>query len=102
MNKNTNINYTDKMVTQLLSLYSELGNEGIPEIAVTMGKTERSIRAKLVCEKVYKAIPKGSIRQDGASKKELLREIEKYGLQVEGFEGATKIALNRLLSFVTN
>jgi hypothetical protein len=39
---------------------------------------------------------------EGPSKKELLREIEAKGFDTAGFEGATKIALSRLLGLVAN
>ena len=97
-----NANYTDEMVETMLSMYEELGNDGIDVIAEKLDKTIRSVRSKLVREGAYKVVPKGAIRQDGPSKKELLREIEAHGVEVEGFEGATKVALNRLLTIVAN
>jgi hypothetical protein len=98
-----NANYTQDMVNRMLVMYEDLGNDGIPEIAAALNKTERSIRSKLVREGVYKASPKGaSNKTEGPSKKELLREIEAKGFDTTGFEGATKIALSRLLGLVVN
>jgi hypothetical protein len=98
-----NANYTPEMLERMVAMYEELGNEGIEEIAETLGKPVRSIRSKLVREGVYVAAPKGvSNKTEGPSKKELLREIEAKGFDTAGFEGATKIALSRLLGLVGN
>jgi hypothetical protein len=98
-----NANYTPEMLDRMIAMYEDLGNDGIPEIAETLGKTVRSIRSKLVREGVYVASPKGaSNKTEGPSKKELLREIEAKGFDTAGFEGATKIALSRLLGLVAN
>lgn len=98
-----NANYTPEMLERMVAMYQELGNDGIEEIAETLGKTVRSIRSKLVREGVYVAAPKGaSNKTEGPSKKELLRDIEAKGFDTTGFEGATKIALSRLLGLVAN
>lgn len=95
-----NVNYTPEMVEELLSMYEELGNEGIEQIAETLKRPVRSVRSKLVKEGVYVSSPKTAIKTNGPSKKELLRDIESLGFEVEGFEGATKVALARLLGLV--
>ena len=96
-------NYTDEMVDTAVSMYQELGNDGLDQIAETVGKSIRSIRSKLVREGIYIATPKKvAVKQDGPSKKELLRSIESHDFDVKGFEGATKDALTRLLGVVTN
>ena len=98
-----NANYTPEMLERMVAMYEDLGNDGIEEIAESLGKTVRSIRSKLVREGVYVATPKGaSNKSEGPSKKELLREIEAKGFDTTGFEGATKIALSRLLGLVAN
>ena len=96
-------NYTDEMVETAVSMYEELGNEGLDQIAEAVGKSVRSIRSKLVREGVYIATPKKvAVKQDGPSKKEILRSIESHDFDVKGFEGATKDALTRLLGVVSN
>ena len=96
-------NYTDEMVQTATSMYAELGNEGLEQIADAVGKSLRSVRSKLVREGVYVATPKKvAVKQDGPSKKELLREIESDGFDISGFEGATKAALTRLHGIVAN
>ena len=96
-------NYTDEMVDTAVSMYAELGNDGLDQIAEAIGKNVRSVRSKLVREGVYVATPKKTTRKvDGPSKKEILRSIEADGFDVTGFEGATKDALTRLLGVVSN
>ena len=94
-------NYTAEMVDSMIEMYNDVGNDGLDEIADTLGKTVRSVRSKLVREGVYVASPKKTAaKQDGPSKKEILSEIEAQGFDVTGFEGATKAALTRLISVV--
>ena len=94
-------NYTAEMVDSMIEMYNDVGNDGLDEIADTLGKTVRSVRSKLVREGVYVASPKKTAaKQNGPSKKEILREIEAQGFDVTGFEGATKAALTRLISVV--
>jgi hypothetical protein len=96
-------NYTAAMVDQMVTMYNELGNDGIEDIAIELDKSVRSVRSKLVREGVYIASPKQSAsKQEGPSKKEILRDIESFGFDVTGFEGATKLALSRLKDVVAN
>lgn len=97
------VNYTADQVAKAIEMYQELGNEGLENIADSIGKSVRSVRSKLVREGVYVATPKKTAsKQDGPSKKEILRDIEANGFDVAGFEGATKMALTRLLGVVAN
>jgi len=96
-------NYTAEMVDSMIEMYNELGNDGLDEIAESLDKTVRSVRSKLVREGVYVASPKKTaMKQDGPSKKEILRDIEAQGFDVTGFEGATKAALTRLMGVVAH
>jgi hypothetical protein len=96
-------NYTAEMVDSMIEMYNELGNDGLDEIAESLDKTVRSVRSKLVREGVYVASPKKTAaKQDGPSKKEILRDIEAQGFDVTGFEGATKAALTRLMGVVAH
>jgi hypothetical protein len=91
------------MVDSMIEMYNELGNDGLDEIAESLDKTVRSVRSKLVREGVYVASPKKTAaKQDGPSKKEILRDIEAQGFDVSGFEGATKAALTRLMGVVAH
>ena len=95
-------NYTAEMVDSMIEMYNEVGNDGLDDIADTLGKTVRSVRSKLVREGVYVAQPKKVTRKvEGPSKKEILRDLEGTGFDVKGFEGATKEALTRLLGMVS-
>lgn len=97
------VNYTADQVAKAIEMYQELGNEGLENIADSIGKSVRSVRSKLVREGVYISTPKKTAsKQDGPSKKEILRDIEAKGFDVAGFEGATKMALTRLLGVVAN
>jgi hypothetical protein len=93
-------NYTPEMVQQLIQRYAEVGTAGIDQLAQEFGKPVRSIRSKLVREGVYQPADKSASDREGPSKKQLLREIEAHGFQVDGFESATKPALHRLLGIL--
>lgn len=96
-------NYTPEILEKIKTMYEELGNDGLEDIALAFDKTPRSIRSKLVREGIYVAAAKGSAsKADGPSKKEILRDIEALGFETEGFEGATKVALSRLLGLIAN
>ena len=61
-------NYTAEMVDSIIEMYNELGNDGLDEIADSIGKSVRSVRSKLVREGVYVASPKkAAAKQDGPS-----------------------------------
>ena len=66
------VNYTEEDVTKLTSMYQELGNEGMDQIAETLGKSVRSVRAKLVREGIYIAPEKKA-----SAKKD--KDVEKKG-----------------------
>ena len=66
-------NYTEDMVQTAISMYQDLGNEGLETIAEAVGKNVRSVRSKLVREGIYVASEKPATRKiDGPTKKELL------------------------------
>jgi len=96
------VNYSDADVTKLRDMYAQLGNSGLDEIATSLGKTVRSVRAKLVRDGLYVAPEKSAkvAKEDGPSKKELLMELEAKGFDPAGFEGATKDAIKRVISLV--
>jgi hypothetical protein len=101
MTEGKTANYTEAQVAQLIELYSELGNEGLEDIATALNKSVRSVRSKLVREGVYVAALKAPkvARDAGPSKKELLNELEAVvGFDVTGFAGATKPALQALIA----
>ena len=94
-------NYTAAQVVQITTAYQ--AGMDIDEIAQDIGKSVRSVRSKLVREGVYVAKPKTASKKVlGPTKKELLKDLEKSGLDVAGLEGATKEAISRLLVHFTN
>ena len=91
-------NYSSEKVEQLITLYNSLGNDGLPKIAQTLGKSTKSVRAKLVHLGVYKSDEKLR-KSQGPSKKEIITQVcEKIpDLDPNGLTGVTKIALQKLL-----
>lgn len=102
MAKEVKMNYTEAMVEQILTMYGELGNDGMDAIAAAVGRPVRSVRAKLVREGAYVAPVKGPKveKEEGPTKKELLIELATLvDFDVEGLTGATKGALADLVAF---
>lgn len=96
-------NYTPKMVEEMIAMYEELGNEGLEQIAETVGRGVRSVRSKLVREGVYVASekPVAAKRDEGPTKKELLNHLESIApFGVDGLMGATKAAISEIIAFV--
>ena len=93
------VNYTAEMTAAIVDQYQ--AGVSVDEIATDMGKSVRSVRSKLVREGVYVAKAKPAAKRDnGPTKKELLIELEATGFDVNGFEGATKDAIMRLIAHV--
>mgnify|MGYP003129597161 FL=1 len=93
------VNYTPEMTAAIVDQYQN--GVSVDEIATDMGKSVRSVRSKLVREGVYVAKAKPAAKRDnGPTKKELLIELEATGFDVNGFEGATKDAIMRLIAHV--
>lgn len=97
------VNYSEADIATLSNMYGELGNDGLDRIAETLGKSVRSVRAKLVREGLYVTPEKGvAAKKEGPTKKELLIELEKVApFPVDGFLGATKEAINHLIATFT-
>jgi len=101
MTATTKVNYTEAQVEKLHDLYAQLGSDGLENIAEQLGKTVRSVRAKLVRDGLYCAPEKtATAKSTGASKKEILRNFETAGFDPTGLEGATKEALIRILNHI--
>ena len=93
-----NVNYTPELTAQIVDQYQQ--GVDVAEIAEAINKSVRSVRSKLVREGVYVAKPKTTTRKAGEpTKKELLNQLEEVApFPVDGFMGATKEAINELLS----
>lgn len=92
-------NYSADVLARVLSDYE--AGVSVETIAESIGKSVRSVRSKLVREGVYVAQPKAakSKREEGPSKKELLRQLEAIApFPVDGFMNATKEAISALIS----
>jgi hypothetical protein len=99
MAKEAKANYTEEMTAAIVERYQ--AGETVEAIAESIGKAVRSVRSKLVREGVYVAQekPKASKREEGPTKKELLRDLESLAphLPIEGFVNATKEAITALI-----
>jgi hypothetical protein len=96
------VNYTEEAVAKMLAMYEELGNDGVEAIADALGKPKRSVISKLVREGVYQTPekPAPKAKDEGPTKKEILRDLSAEGFDVSGLEPATKDAIARVLTLV--
>lgn len=91
-------NYTAEQTAKAVADYQ--AGVDIVDIARALGKTVKSVRAKLVREEVYKAVekPTKSPKAEGPTKKEMLISLSKVApFAVDGFEACTKGAIEALL-----
>jgi len=93
-----NVNYTPEMTAKIVDDYQ--AGITVEQIADAIDKSVRSVRSKLVREGVYVAQPKAKARKaDEPTKKEFLNPLETIApFGVTGFMGATKEAINELIS----
>lgn len=96
------VNYTADQIETITSMYAELGNDGLEQIAETVNKSVRSVRSKLVREGVYTASPKKTAakKDAGPTKKELLNQLEEIlGFDVTPLQGSTKAGIESLIEY---
>ena len=97
------VNYTDAQVARMREMDAGGNGAALEAIATELNKPVRSIRAKLVHEKVYVAVgtqPKTKA-EEGPTKKEMLARLASLGaFSVDGLENATKDAIAALTAFV--
>ena len=92
------VNYTEAQVAQMIADYQ--AGVTVEAIAESMGKAVRSVRSKLVREGVYVAAekPAKAKREEGPTKKELMRELEAIApFPVDGLMNATKEAIQAVI-----
>ena len=97
-------NYTDEMVAQMTAAYTENPTrETVDELAQTLGKTTRSIIAKLSREGVYKAQPRTTKSGEPVvAKAELVATIsEHFGIELPTLVKAGKQDLQRLVDAIS-
>ena len=94
-----NVNYTAALTATIIEDYQN--GVTVDDIAASIEKSVRSVRSKLVREGVYIAAPKTTTRKaNEPTKKELLNQLEAVApFAVDGFMGATKEAINEMLSY---
>lgn len=93
--------YTEEETKKLLELYKMYGTDHLEQIAIELNKPIKSVRSKLVKEKVYVAGNSGYVKKTGKSKKELLRDLEDIiDIDTSGFTGATKESISSLIDFL--
>jgi phosphoenolpyruvate carboxylase len=101
--KKVKVNYSAEDADKLAALYAEHGNAGMKVIAEVMNRTVKSVRSKLVAMKVYvpdAKAPAKDAKDEGPTKKELLADLYALGFDVDGLDGATKVAISRLIDLV--
>lgn len=93
-------NYTEELTAAIVQRYQD--GETVEAIAESIGKAVRSVRSKLVREGVYVAAekPVKAKREEGPTKKELLRDLESLAphFPIDGFVNATKEAISALIA----
>ena len=97
-------NYTDEMVAQMTEAYTaNPSRETVDELAQTLGKTTRSIIAKLSREGVYKAQPRTTKSGEPVvAKAELVAQIsEHFGIELPTLVKAGKQDLQRLVDAIS-
>lgn len=92
------VNYTEAQVASMIEAYQS--GTSVDTLSEQMGKSVRSVIAKLVREGVYVAPEKPKARKvEGPTKKELLNELERrVSFDVTGLMGATKEAIENLIA----
>lgn len=95
------VNYTPEMVEKAITMYGELGNDGMQKIADALNRNVRSVRSKLVREGVYvpEEKPVKTPVDLGPTKAELLDTLGEFvpELDKDGMMGATKAAIQILI-----
>ena len=97
-------NYTDEMVAQMTEQYTaNPSRETVDRLANELGKTTRSIIAKLSREGVYKAQPRTTkTGEPVVQKSELVATLsEHFGIELPTFVKAGKQDLQRLVDAIS-
>ena len=105
---NPKVNYTAEMTATMRDAYvarqaaGESNEDILASLSETLGRSVRSVRAKLVREGVYIAPEKvkAAPRDLGPTKAEYLQVLDDNGFDVDGLEGATKSAIQRVIGLL--
>jgi hypothetical protein len=102
--RNMNKNYTNEQVARMIKLYGEGNSDAerrvvIDTLAIEMGKTVGSIRAKLVAVGHYIKLSGKTAKPKQISKDELVADIQtRLGIdELSSLKNATKVDLESLL-----
>jgi len=98
-------NYTEEQVTMMTEAYAaNPSRETVDSLAETLGKTTRSIIAKLSREGVYQAQPRTTKSGEPVvAKAELVAQIsEHFGIELPTLVKAGKQDLQRLVDAISN
>lgn len=88
--------YSDEQTSKLVTQYK--AGETVEELALQLGKSVRSVVAKLAREGVYQ---KKAQKQINTKKDELVLQLELFaGTELKSLQKATKEDLEKLLAFV--
>ncbi len=100
---NTKFKWNDKNTKEAVDQYeaSNKSIEAVKAIAEALETSHRSVIGKLVNVGNYVKQEKAETKKvEGASKKDLLADLRAKGFNADGFDGATKDALVRLVDLV--
>lgn len=91
--------YTDEQTTLLVTQYK--AGETVEELALQLGKSVRSVVAKLAREGVYQKKATTAQKQTSTKKDELVLQLELFAqVELKSLQKATKEDLEKLLAFV--
>lgn len=93
-------NYSPELTAKVLELYA--ASNDVKAISLEIGKSERSVRGKLVALKQYKTPVKvlKTLADEGPSKQDLVKVLEDAGFSasgIKGLAGATKAAIAEVI-----
>ena len=98
-------NYTSEQVAYMVETYdAEPTRETVDRLATELGKSARSVIAKLARETTYvkEEKPKAAAKQEGPTKGEMLTTLAKIAptVDVDGLAGANKAAIQSVIDLV--
>lgn len=101
------VNYSDSQTAKAREMYVALraadekpdNDTVLDTIGTEIGKSRKSVRAKLVREGVFVADtkPEAAPKDDGPTKKEKLQELDLLSVNTKGADGATKEFLDEVI-----
>lgn len=91
--------YSDEQTSMLVEQYK--AGETVEELALQLGKSVRSVVAKLAREGVYQKKATTAQKQTSTKKDELVLQLELFaGVELKSLQKATKEDLEKLVAFI--